>query len=402
MVDSGNVAWLLASSALVLFMTLPGLAFFYGGLARSVSVLSALAQCLAVAVVASILWMLCGYSLSFSGEGAYLGDLQKAFFDGGRGEISGSVPESTFFMFQMTFAVITPALVLGAWIDRVKFSAVIWFSILFLLLIYFPVAHWVWGGGWLAQMGVMDFAGGLVVHTTAGVAALLIAGHIRPRQGFKEGNLRPPHSPGMTFGGAVMLWVGWFGFNGGSALAADEAASLAIVVTHLSAATAAGVWALMEWARDGKPTLVGLATGAIAGLAAITPAAGVSGPLGAIVVGALSGFLCYRAVLWVKNRLKTDDSLDVFAVHGVGGMLGTLMASVLALPALDGVGLEIGFSEQLRIQAIGVAAVALWTAAAAWLIARLVALLGGWNVPVNDEVDGIDLTTHGEKGYDLQ
>ena len=401
MIDTGTTAWILTSSALVLFMTLPGLAFFYGGLARAVSVLSVLAQCMVIVIVASLLWMLVGYSLSFSGDGQWLGNLDKALFSGGRGEVSDGVPEAAFFMFQMTFAIITPALVLGVWIDRVKFSAVIWFSILFLLLIYFPVAHWVWGDGWLGKMGVIDFAGGLVVHTTAGVAALIIARGIRSRQGFDAGGLHPPHSPGLALGGAAMLWVGWFGFNGGSALAADGSAAMAITVTHLSAATAAGVWVVVDWLRHGKPTLVGSATGAIAGLATITPAAGVCGPLGALIIGALAGFLCYQAVLWLKSRLKVDDSLDVFAVHGVGGVLGTLMAAVVALPSLDGVGLDVAFTEQLQTQVVGVVGVVVWTAIAAWVIVWLVKLLGGWTVSSAAEVEGVDITTHGERAYEL-
>lgn len=400
--DSGSTAWILTSSALVLFMTLPGLAFFYGGLTRAVSALSVLAQCMIIVTVASLLWLFVGYSLSFSGDGAYLGDLAKSVFSGGRGVVEGGIPEAAFFMFQMTFAIITPALVLGAWVERVKFSAVIWFTLLFLLLIYFPVAHWVWGGGWLAEMGVIDFAGGLVVHTTAGAAALVIAMCIRPRHGFAEGNLQLPHSPGLTMGGAAMLWVGWFGFNGGSALAADGAAAMAITVTHISAATAAGVWVLVDWLRHGKPTLVGLATGAIAGLATITPAAGVSGPLGAVIIGALSGFFCYQAVLLLKIKLKIDDSLDVFAVHGIGGMLGTLMAAVVALPSLDGAGLgDVSWTEQLRIQLTGVAAVFIWTIVATLVIVFLVKMLGGWTVDPAAEEEGIDITTHGERAYEL-
>ena len=398
--DTGTTSWILTSSALVLLMTLPGLAFFYGGLARATSVLSVFSQCLAVAVVASVLWMVCGYSLSFGEGGKYIGDFSNALFANGRG-VSDGLPDAAFFLFQMTFAIITPALVIGAWVERVRFSAVLLFTVLFLLFIYFPVAHWVWGGGWLAEMGAIDFAGGLVVHTTAGVSALVIAHCIRPRSGFPS-QVQPPHNPGLAFGGAAMLWVGWFGFNGGSALVADESAAMAITATHLSAATATGVWMLMDWVRYGKPTLVGMATGAIAGLATITPAAGVSGPLGGVIIGALASFVCYNAVVLIKSRFRIDDSLDVFAVHGVGGMLGTLMAAVVALPVLQGAGVD-DWVAQLQVQATGIVAVAVWSLFVSLVMVWLIrALLGSWTVAETEEIEGLDITSHGERGYDLK
>jgi Amt family ammonium transporter len=404
-VDSGSVAWVLTASALVLFMTLPGLALFYGGLVRARNVLSVLMHCFAICCIVSLLWTACGYSLAFDGEGAFLGTLGKAFLArlGNRPLPSGGMlPEAVFTLFQMTFAIITPALIVGAFVERVRFAFVVGFSALWLLAVYVPAAHWLWGGGWLAAMGALDFAGGIVVHTTAGLAALVLAIVIGKRRGFPN-HLTPPHSPGMTMAGAGMLWVGWFGFNGGSALAADASAGSAILATHIAAATAALVWAAVEWIKIGKATSIGIVTGCVAGLATITPASGYVGPAGAIAIGAAGGAVCFAMTLLIKHRLKIDDSLDVFAVHGVGGMLGSVLLAIFALPALGGAGLAAGmtWTTQLGVQILAVAAVALWSAAASWAIARLVgAVTGGMRVSDEEEYDGLDLATHGERAYD--
>jgi len=338
--DSGNTAWILTSTALVLFMTMPGLALFYGGLVRSQNILSVLMQCFAIACLASFAWLFMAYSIAFSEGSPYFGDLSQMFLmNMARDSLSGDIPESAFFMFQMTFAIITPALIVGAYPERIKFSFVIAFSFLWILFVYAPVTHWIWGGGWLAEMGVLDFAGGLVVHLTAGTTALILAFLLGPREGFPN-QIKPPHNPGLTMMGACMLWVGWFGFNGGSALAANQDAGMAILVTHISASVASLVWMFIEWIKFGKPSLVGIVTGSIAGLASITPASGFVGPIGAVIIGLVSGYLCYVAVGFVKNALKIDDSLDVFAVHGLGGTLGILLLPFLIGSNLGGVGLS--------------------------------------------------------------
>jgi Amt family ammonium transporter len=403
--DSGSVAWVLTASALVLFMTLPGLALFYGGLVRARNVLSVLMHCFAICCVVSLLWTVCGYSLAFDGEGAVLGTLGRMFLAqlGDRPLSSGGVlPETVFALFQMTFAIITPALIVGAFVERVRFAFVVGFSALWLLAVYVPAAHWLWGGGWLAAMGALDFAGGIVVHTTAGVSALVLAIAVGKRRGFPN-QLTPPHSPGMTMAGAGMLWVGWFGFNGGSALAADASAGSAILATHVAAATAALVWAAIEWIKIGKATSIGLVTGCVAGLATITPASGYVGPAGAIAIGAAGGAVCFAATILVKHRFKIDDSLDVFAVHGIGGMLGSILLGIFALPALGGAGFAAGmtWTTQLGAQILAVATVALWSVAATWAIARLVgAVTGGMRVSDEEEYEGLDLATHGERAYD--
>ena len=395
-----DTSWILTSTALVLIMTLPGLALFYGGLVRSSNILSVLIQCFAIACLASILWLVAGYSIAFSGEGAYIGDLKKVFLRGvGTETTLGNLPENVFFMFQMTFAVITPALIVGAYVERIKFSAVLWISGLWLLLVYAPVTHWIWGGGWLAKMGVQDFAGGLVVHLNCGMAALVIAKMLGSRKGFPN-DVKPPHSPVLVFVGAAMLWVGWFGFNGGSALAADGAAGMAITVTHISAATAALTWMTIEWMSHGKPTLVGIATGAIAGLATITPASGFVGPVGAIIIGVLAGFVCYKMCGIIKNKWKIDDALDVMAVHGIGGVLGILLTAPLGSLAFGGLGLsEKTIGEQFITQSIGVIAVGLWCLVATWLITLLVKKTIGLRVTEDEEIEGLDTSIHGEKGY---
>ncbi len=405
--NGADTAWIMASTALVLFMTLPGLALFYGGLVRSKNVLSVLMQCFAIAGLASILWLLAGYSLAFGEGNAWIGDLSKAMLAGvGRDTLSGTIPESLFMMFQMTFAVITPALVIGGFAERMKFSAMLLFSALWLMLVYVPVTHWVWGGGWLGSMGLYDFAGGTVVHITAGVASLVAALVLGPRRGFPETPMMP-HNMTMTVAGAGMLWVGWFGFNGGSALASDGNAAMAILVTHISAAAGTLVWMTMEWIRFGKPSVLGAVTGMVAGLGTITPASGFVGPGGALVIGILAGFICFNATLYIKRVLKIDDSLDVFPVHGVGGMLGTLMAGVFSATSL-GVFSGYGFAEgidgmggQLMVQATGVVATVVFTAVVTWVILKVVNALTGLRVSADEEQEGLDIVLHEERGYDL-
>ena len=401
--NPANTAWIMTATALVLFMTLPGLALFYGGLVRAQNVLSVLMQCFTITCIVSLLWLVGVYSLAFGDGGGLngaIGGLGKAFLVGiGTDSLSGDLPEAVFFMFQMTFAIITPALIVGAYVERIKFSAMALFTILWLIVVYAPIAHWVWGGGWLGAMGVQDFAGGLVVHATSGVAAFVIARELGGRGGF-PGEVQPPHSPGMVMMGAAMLWVGWYGFNGGSALAADGAAGMAITVTHISAATAALTWMLIEWIGHGKPTLVGIATGAIAGLATITPASGFVGPLGALAIGIAAGSLCYLAVGVVKARCGVDDALDVMAVHGVGGCTGTLLTAVFGAAALGGLGAsKLTIIGQLGIQAVGVVATVVWTAVATFIIVKVVKALVGLRVEHEEELEGLDVRTHGERGY---
>ncbi|MCH8240395.1 MAG: ammonium transporter [Proteobacteria bacterium] len=405
MADSGDTAWILTSTALVLFMTLPGLALFYGGLVQSKNILSVLMQCISIACLASVLWVVAGYSLAFTEGNALVGGLSKAFLFGVTREALADgtkIPETLFIMFQMTFAIITPALICGAYVERIKFSAVMLFSGAWLLIVYAPVTHWVWGGGWLAQMGVLDFAGGLVVHVTAGVSALVVVWQLGPRPGYPK-QVRPPHAPWMVMVGAAMLWVGWFGFNAGSALSAGTDASMAMLVTHLSAATASLVWLGIEWVKYGKPSLVGLVTGTIAGLATITPASGFVGPAGGIALGLAGGFACYYAVDVVKSRCNLDDSLDVMAVHGVGGATGTLLAAIFAATALGGVGYGEGvtMASQFGVQAIGVVATIVWAALASLIILKAVKAVCGLRVSEDDTTEGLDFTSHGEKGYHL-
>jgi Amt family ammonium transporter len=400
-INSGDTAWVLAATALVLFMTLPGLALFYAGLVRVKNTLSVMMHCVAVACLISVLWLAFGYSLAFDGTAPFIGGLGKAFLSSvGRGSIVGSIPEPAFFMFQATFAVITPALIVGAYVERIRFGAVLLFSGLWLALVYAPVAHWVWGGGWLAQRHVMDFAGGLVVHATAGISALVAAIMIGPRDGFPR-DLHPPHNPGMTMIGAGMLWVGWYGFNGGSALAANGDAAMALLVTHISASTAGLVWALLERLRFGRASMIGMVTGVVAGLATITPASGYVGPLGGLALGALGSLVCFVAVDLVKNRLKIDDSLDVFAVHGVGGILGSVLVAAAASTLFGGVGYarDVDMVGQAKIQLIGVAVVIAWSAigstAILWTVKRLV----GLRASGAEVEDGLDLSHHGERAY---
>jgi Amt family ammonium transporter len=383
-------------------MTLPGLALFYAGLVRSKNTISVLAQCLVIAVLASVVWFVVGYSLSFSGDGSYIGNLDKIFLKTvNLKSLSGDIPETVFVMFQMTFAIITPALIVGAFVERIKFSAVVLFTVLWLILVYAPATHWVWGGGWLAKMGVFDFAGGLVVHTTAGVSALVIAYSLGSRKDFPK-NFNPPHSPVLAMIGACMLWVGWFGFNAGSALAANENAGMAMLVTHISAATATITWMFIDWIKNGKPGLVGMITGMIAGLATITPASGFVGPMGAIILGILAGSVCYYCVGFVKFKLQIDDSLDVFAVHGVGGIIGTLLAGILATEFFGGLGLEKSALEQTTIQIIGVLTVALLSFVGTLVIVKIIKLTTGLRVSEDEEIgEGLDFGSHGESSYNL-
>lgn len=401
--DSGDSAWILTASALVLFMTLPGLALFYGGLIRARNFLSVLMHCIAIACAVSVIWALFGYSLAFSGNGPWIGDLASIGLSGLADVRNGlTIPENLFALYQMTFAIIAPALIVGAFPERVRFGWVMGFSALWAVLVYIPVAHWVWGGGWLAALGVLDFAGGIVVHTTAGVAALVTALMIGPRRGFPK-TMILPHSPALTMVGGAMLWVGWYGFNGGSALAAGEGAAAAILATHLAASSAALVWALLERWKIGKATSVGLITGAIAGLATITPAAGFVGALGAIAIGVIGSVICFSAVLIVKQRLVIDDSLDVFAVHGVGGMLGSLLLAMFMSTAWGGSGFAEGMTmgTQFGVQLLAVAVVALWSVVATWVAARLIASLWPMRVDEEAEHDGLDLTSHGERAYEF-
>jgi ammonium transporter, Amt family len=404
--NSGNTAWILTATALVLFMTLPGLALFYGGLVRSQNVLSVLMQCFAIACLASVLWLVVGYSIAFGDGGvtqAWIGGFGKVFLFGvGPDALVGDIPEPVFFMFQMTFAIITPTLIVGAYVERIRFAHVLLFSGAWLILVYAPVAHWIWGDGFLAQLGVLDFAGGLVVHATAGTSALVIAVVLGSRRGFPR-ELTPPHNPGLTMIGAAMLWVGWFGFNAGSALAADGSAGMAMLVTHISAATASLVWVAIEWIKFGRPSLVGIVTGMVAGLATITPASGFVGPFGGVVLGLVGGALCYYAVGLIKTRFKIDDSLDVCAVHGVGGILGILLLAPFAATELGGLGLPTGttIGGQFVDQVIGVVVTVGWSFIATVLIVFVVRALVGLRVDLESETEGLDLTAHGERSYNL-
>ena len=400
-VNSGDTAWVLTSTALVLFMTLPGLALFYCGLVNSKNVVSVLMQHFALACVVSIIWVTIGYSLAFSTGNAWIGDLSNLFMKSiTLDSISGTIPESLFASFQMTFAIITPALIIGAFVERIKFSAMLIFLSLWVIIVYLPVTHWVWGGGLLSSWGVIDFAGGIVVHATAGTAALVTALTLGKRRGFPK-SITPPHSPILTMIGAAMLWVGWFGFNAGSALGANSSAGMAMLVTHISAATAALVWMFIEWKRFGKPSLIGAVTGMVAGLATVTPASGYIGIPGGLILGFFGGLLCYLAVDYIRGKLQIDDSLDVFAVHGVGGILGSLLVAFLATSTFLGLGLPEGqtASSQFIIQFKGVALTICWTAVFTYLILKLTSLIVPLRVEEEEEIEGLDLRSHGEKGY---
>lgn len=407
--DSGDTAWLLTSTALVLFMTLPGLALFYSGLVRARNVLSVLMQCFSIACMVSLLWVLVGYSLFATDGGslqALIGGLSKIFLDGVTVDsLEGTIPESVFSMFQLTFAIITPALVVGGFAERMRFSAMLLFSALWLLLVYIPIAHWVWGGGWLAERGFMDFAGGAVVHVNAGVAAIVAALMLGKRKGFPSSPM-PPHNLPITVAGAGMLWVGWFGFNAGSAIAADGSAGMAMLVTHTGAAAGSLAWMCREWIKFGKPSVLGIVTGMVAGLGTITPASGYVGPGGAIVIGLLAGAVCFSATQAVKRKFQIDDSLDVFPVHGVGGFIGLLLTAVFAsnqLGVFSGLGLGEGatISSQLGVQLLGAVATIIWCGLFTYIILKVVGAMVGLRVSEDEETEGLDIALHDETGYNL-
>ena len=404
--DTGDTAWILTSTALVLFMTIPGLSLFYAGLVRSKNVLSVLMQCFSITCLVSLLWLVFGYSLAFSDGGAlnnWLGGLSNAFLsEVTRDSMSGTIPETVFVMFQLTFAIITPALVVGGFAERMKFSAMLWFTALWLLAVYLPVCHWVWGGGWLGEKGIMDFAGGLVVHLTAGTGAIVAAMVLGKRKGFPR-TAMPPHNLTMSVTGAGMLWVGWFGFNAGSAVAANQDAGMAMLVTHLSAATASLVWMFAEWVRYGKPSVLGIVTGMVAGLGSITPASGFVGPLGALIIGAAAGLICFSATNYLKRVLQIDDSLDVFPVHGIGGILGTFLCGILVAEQFGGAGLAKGVSmgQQVWVQTQGILAVLVWTIVATFVILQIIKVVVGLRVDDQQETEGLDITQHEEAGYNM-
>lgn len=405
--NGADTAWIMTTTALVLFMTIPGLSLFYAGLVRSRNVLSVLMQCFAITCLASLIWFAYGYSLAFTEGNAFIGGLSRVFLAGmGEDSLVGTIPESVFVMFQMTFAIITPALVVGAFAERFRFSALLVFTVLWLTLVYIPVTHWVWGGGWLGNMGLLDFAGGTVVHVTAGVAALVAAIMVGPRRGFQK-TAMPPHNLTMTVTGAGMLWVGWFGFNGGSALAANGDAGMAILVTHLSAAAGSLAWMYAEWFKYGRPSVLGIVTGMVAGLGTITPASGFVGPAGAIIIGLSAGTVCFIATNFLERVLKIDDSLDVFPVHGVGGILGTLLVGLFAstqLGIFSGHGFAEGISsiaQQFGVQVIGVLSTLVYTAVLTYIILKVLDVTLGLRVDEEQETIGLDISEHEERGYDL-
>ena len=401
--DSGDTAWLLTSTALVLFMTIPGLALFYSGLVRAKNTLSVLMQCFAITCLMSLLWMFAGYGLAFGDGGTwnnFIGSGNIMLADVTRAGMSGAVPETVFIMFQMTFAVITPALIVGGFAERMKFSAVLVFSTLWMFVVYVPVCHWVWGGGWLAQMGLLDFAGGTVVHINAGVAAIIAAMVLGKRKGFPNSAM-PPHNLTMTVTGAAMLWVGWFGFNAGSAVAANGDAGMAMLVTHISAAAGSLAWMCVEWVKHGKPSVLGIVTGMVAGLGTITPASGYVGPTGALVIGISAGIVCYYSTQYIKRTLKIDDSLDVFPVHGVGGILGTILAGVFVAEQFGGIGYAEGvtMSSQLTVQLYGVLATTFWCGIMTLVLLLLTKKLVGLRITEDQENVGLDVSEHDERGY---
>src|SRR3954465_270174 len=405
-IDPANTAWMLTATVLVLFMTLPGLALFYAGLTRTKNVLSVLMQCFAITCMVTLAWVVVGYSVAFGDGGAgnaWWGGLGKSMLAGlDVKSVKGSIPETVFAMYQLTFAIITPALVIGAYAERVRFAGMLLFSLLWLLIVYCPVAHWVWGEGWLQKMGIMDFAGGTVVHLNAGMAALVCALVLGRRRGFPD-TAMPPHNMTMTVTGACMLWVGWFGFNAGSALAADGSAGMAMLVTHIGAATGATAWLVCEWLRYGKPSVLGIVTGMVAGLGTITPASGFVGPIGALAIGAAAGVVCFFATSYMKRALNVDDSLDVFPVHGVGGLLGTLLTGVFASAAFGGVGYaeKVTMGGQITTQLAGIGATAVWSGVLTWVLLKLVDAVAGMRVGADNETEGLDTVLHNEKGYNL-
>jgi Amt family ammonium transporter len=402
--NQANTAWILTSTTLVLFMTIPGLSLFYAGLVRSKNVLSVLMQCFAITCLVSIIWLAGGYSFIFANGGdfqKFIGGASKVFLPGiTTGALTGDIPESLYFMFQMTFAIITPALIIGAFAERMKFSAMLWFSGLWLMIVYVPVCHWIWGGGWLADLGAMDFAGGIVIHINAGVAALVSALVIGKRKGFPT-TAMPPHNMTMVVTGAGMLWVGWFGFNAGSALTSDGRAGMAMLATHIGAASGALTWMSIEWLRYGKPSVLGIVTGMVAGLGTITPASGFVGPIGALVIGVTAGIVCFYATQIVKRKLIIDDSLDVFPVHGIGGITGSLLTGVFAASSLGGLGLAEGVTimHQVGVQALAVVVTIAWSALFSYVILKCLDRMIGLRVTTDEEVQGLDTVLHEETGY---
>jgi ammonium transporter, Amt family len=396
-IDSGDTAWMLVATALVLLMTIPGLALFYGGMVRKKNVLSLLMQCFAICCLMSILWMVMGYSLAFDAGNAYVGGLGKVFLKGLTVDaVNGTIPDSLFMVFQMTFAIITPALIVGAFADRMKFSAMLWFTGIWMLVVYAPIVHWVWGGGFLSKDGVLDFAGGTVVHINAGVAGLVAAIMIGKRKGLGTESLAP-HNLILSVIGAALLWVGWFGFNAGSALAANGTAAMAMVVTQIATAAAALTWMFIEWGLRGKPSVLGIISGAIGGLVAITPAAGFVDPMGALFIGIGSGIACYWGATWLKRKAGYDDALDVFGIHGIGGIVGALLTGVFANKAIGGTaGLIEGNAGQVVTQAWGIVATVVWCAIATAIILKIIDLVIGIRVDEETERDGLDLGLHGE------
>ncbi len=397
--NSGDTAWMLTATALVLFMTIPGLALFYGGLVRAKNVLSVLMQCFAITSLATILWTVAGYSIAFDSGNGFFGGLGKAFLAGiGRDSLTGTIPEMLFVMFQLTFVIITPALIIGAFAERMKFSAVLWFTSLWILFIYSPIVHWVWGGGWLSTMGALDFAGGTVVHINAGVAGFVAAIVLGKRRGYPSTPMMP-HSLTLSLVGASMLWVGWFGFNAGSELAADGVAGMALAVTQIAAASAALAWMFIEWIKHGKPSVLGIITGAVAGLVAITPAAGFVGPMGAIAIGLTSGIVCFFAATTLKRRFKYDDSLDAFGVHGIGGTVGALLTGIFASTTFGGFE-DINVASQLWVQFVSILATLAYSGIGSFIILKAIDLTIGLRVDEEDEITGLDLALHNERGYD--
>ena len=404
-VSAGDTAWMLTATALVLFMTIPGLALFYAGMVRSKNVLSVLMQCFAITCLVTVIWILWGYSIAFGGEGALWGGLSKAFLAGvGVDSVSGTIPETVFVTFQMTFAIITPALIVGAFVDRMKFSALLVFVALWVTLVYAPIAHWVWGdGGWLAARGILDFAGGTVVHINAGIAALVTALVLGKRKGF-PGTAMPPHNLTLSVIGASMLWVGWFGFNAGSELAADGTAGMAMLVTQVATACAALGWMIAEWITHKKASVLGIITGAVAGLVAITPASGSAGPMGALAIGLAAGVVCFFASTTLKRAMGYDDSLDVFGVHCIGGIVGAMLTGVFCAEALGGSGFGVDsgtMGGQLMAQATGVLATLVYTSVATFILLKFVDLIVGLRVSEEDESIGLDVSLHNETGYNL-
>ena len=402
--DSGDTAWMLTATALVLFMTIPGLSLFYAGMVRAKNALSVMMQCFAITCLMTVLWALYVYSLAFGNDiGGVIGDFSKVFMSGvGVDVVSGTIPETVFSIFQLTFAVITPALIVGAFAERMKFSAMLWFMTLWVTIVYAPIAHWVWGGGWLGGLGVLDFAGGTVVHINAGVAGLVAAIVLGRRRGYPRTAMKPSNLV-LTMVGAGMLWVGWFGFNAGSELAADGVAGMAMAVTQIATAAAALTWMFLEWFNHGKPSALGLVSGAVAGLVAITPASGFVGPMGALVIGAASGLMCYLAVVKVKHAMGYDDSLDAFGVHGIGGIVGAILTGVFVDAGLGGAGLAEGatIASQVGLQAVGVIATIIYCGVVSFILLKVLDAVIGLRVNAEEEEEGLDLVLHDEQGYNL-